>query len=117
MSTTNGHVKFPADARRAVPLYVRHGLGIVPVPSRSKDPGFNDWPAFRFDLSELDYHFPPEVEKNIAVLNGAVSDREADVDLDCEEARTAAPLLLPSAARRGRLTSRRPAPRTEPAAP
>jgi DNA polymerase I-like protein with 3'-5' exonuclease and polymerase domains len=96
MSTTiNGKAAFPSTPREAVPIYVQHGLGVVPLPTRSKAPEFEDWPAFRFDLADLDRHFPANVEKNVAILNGELSHCEADVDLDGTEARAVAPFLLP----------------------
>jgi hypothetical protein len=76
-------------------LYLKMGLAPVPLPSRSKDPGFAGWPDFRLKPEELDQHFPPPQELNVAILNGAPSNNHHDVDLDVPEAIRAAPLLLP----------------------
>lgn len=93
--TNNGHTAAPETARDAALFYHSRGIGVVPLSTRSKDPGFAGWPDFRFDPAKIDTHFPEGAERNIASLNGVPSDRLADVDLDCDEARRAAPLLLP----------------------
>jgi hypothetical protein len=45
---------------------------------------------------DLDKHFPMGQDHNIGILNGAPSGNTVDVDLDCIEARLAAPFLLPA---------------------
>src|SRR5262245_49730713 len=98
MSTKNGAVQFPITAREAALIYHAHKIAVVPLPTRSKDPGFDGWPAFRFDPTEIAAAFPEGAERNIAALNGTPSDRLADVDLDSDEAGKAAPRLLPATA-------------------
>jgi hypothetical protein len=41
-------------------------------------------------------HFPPTEARNVGVLNGAPSGNVLDVDLDCSQALTVAPRLLPA---------------------
>ena len=45
--------------------------------------------------SDGDDHFPPQDPRNVGILNGEPSGNALDVDLDCGEARLAAPRLLP----------------------
>jgi hypothetical protein len=86
---------FPRDARGAAACYLTHGLAPLPLPARSKEPGYPGWQHLRLTADELDGHFPPAEARNVGILNGAPSGNVLDVDLDCPEARLAAPLLLP----------------------
>jgi DNA polymerase I-like protein with 3'-5' exonuclease and polymerase domains len=105
-ATQNG---FPHDARAAAEVYLAKGLSPIPLPPRSKDPGYAGWPGLRLTLDTLDKHFPVQQARNIAVLNGAPSGNCLDVDLDCPEALFAAPLILPPT---GWVFGRRSAPRS-----
>jgi hypothetical protein len=96
MSTTAALNGFPADARSAVELYLAKGLAPIPLPPRTKDPGYPEWQKLRLAISDLDEHFPSGADRNVGILNGAPSDNLADADLDSNEARIAAPHLLPS---------------------
>ena len=59
----------------------RRGLRVVPVPHRSKNPGFRGWQHLRIDEDELKDHFDGRPQ-NIGVLLGEPSDWVVDVDLD-----------------------------------
>jgi hypothetical protein len=100
---------FPRDARPAVEIYQAKGLASIPLPPRSKDPGYPDWQHLRLTPDTLDRHFPVGEARNIGILNGAPSGNVVDVDLDCAEALRAAPLLLPPT---GWVFGRKTAPRS-----
>jgi DNA polymerase I-like protein with 3'-5' exonuclease and polymerase domains len=95
MTTATRNGTFPQDARSAAELYLLEGLAPIPLPPRSKDPGYPGWPDLRLTLDSLDAHFPDAEPRNVGILNGAPSGNTLDVDLDCPEARRAAPRLLP----------------------
>jgi hypothetical protein len=82
-------------ARDAAADYLSLGLVPIPQPPRSKRPTIPGWQNLRPTTDSLDTYFPQGRELNIAILNGAPSGNIADVDLDAEEARRAAPSLLP----------------------
>lgn len=69
----------------------------VPVPAcpKTKRPCVDQWERLRLDRVDVDVLFPPGKDLNLAVLNGEPSRGLNDVDLDCKEARAAAPYLLP----------------------
>jgi DNA polymerase I-like protein with 3'-5' exonuclease and polymerase domains len=92
-ATRNG--TFPSDARTAAELYLSKGLSPIPLPDRSKDPGYPGWQHLRLTRDVLDARFPPGEPHNIAILNGEPSGNTLDADLDCAEAILAAPRLLP----------------------
>jgi hypothetical protein len=77
-------------------LYLAQGLAPIPLPPRAKNPGYQGWSDLRLTANTLDAHFPTAEARNIGVLNGEPSGNVADVDLDCAEARSLAPLLLPA---------------------
>jgi hypothetical protein len=86
---------FPADSRSAAELYLLQGLAPIPLPPRTKDPGYVGWPRLRLTTESLDRQFPPQVAMNLGILNGLPSGNILDLDLDCQQALIAAPLLLP----------------------
>ena len=90
---TNGSC--PADARGAAAYYRAHGFAPIPIPTRAKRPLLPGWERFTLTDDGLDAHFPVGHEMNVGNLNGAPSGGKVDVDLDCPEARRAAPHLLP----------------------
>ena len=92
---STGHNGFPLDVRLAAEIYIQHGLEPIPIPLRSKNPGYPGWESLRVTEETLDLHFPAGQPRNIGVLNGAPSGNSVDVDLDSPEARLAAPFLLP----------------------
>lgn len=68
--------------------YTRRGWSVLPLPFRSKNPGYNGWQLTRLTEPELpaafgatlDHETPPP--RNLGVLTGEPSDWLADVDLD-----------------------------------
>ncbi|HEY1379752.1 MAG TPA: DUF3987 domain-containing protein, partial [Gemmataceae bacterium] len=96
MTTSTRNGTFPADARSAAELYLLRGLAPIPLPPRSKDPGYADWQRLRLTPAALDEHFPADEARNVGVLNGAPSGNATDVDLDCPQAVAAAAALLPA---------------------
>ncbi len=92
-ATANG--TFPHNARAAAELYLNRGLAPIPLPPRSKNPGYEYWERLKLTIDVLDAHFPNRVARNVGILNGAPSGNTVDVDLDADEARVVGPLLLP----------------------
>jgi hypothetical protein len=86
------------DCARA---YRERGWKPVPIPHREKSPGFKGWQEFDPPESEFDSHFHPD-PLNIGVRLGDPSGGLVDVDLDCQEAITLAPEILPASAIFGR---------------
>jgi hypothetical protein len=74
--------------------YFQRGWMPLPVPFRSKNPGFDGWQNFTVTEADLPQHFN-EQRQNIGVLLGRASGDLADVDLDCAEAVALAPHFLP----------------------
>jgi hypothetical protein len=107
--TASRNGTFPHEARAAAELYLAKGLAPIPLPPRSKDPGYPDWPNLRLTPDTLDSHFPAQEVRNVGILNGAPSGNRLDVDLDCPQALLAAPLLLPET---GWVFGRKSAPRS-----
>lgn len=93
MTIANGTL--PTDARSAALHYLSDGLAPIPLPARSKNPGYAGWETLRVTADTIDQHFPPGRVCNVGVLNGTPSGNIADVDLDVNEAIQAAAILLP----------------------
>jgi len=74
--------------------YVRRGWRVVPIPTRSKNPGFASWQQLRLAERELPNHFNG-APQNIGVLLGEPSGWLIDVDLDHPLAVALADQLLP----------------------
>jgi hypothetical protein len=87
---------FPRDTRGAAERYQSAGLAVLPLPERSKAPAVKGWQELRLTRADLDGHFPRGRQLNVGILTGGASGNVLDVDLDCQEARRAAPLLLPA---------------------
>ncbi len=94
-ATPSRNGAFPKDVRDAAELYVQRGLAPIPLPPRSKDPGYPDWQHLRLTADDLDGRFPRHEPRNVGVLNGSPSGNRLDVDLDVPETRAVAPHLLP----------------------
>jgi hypothetical protein len=75
--------------------YLRRGWMPIPVPFRSKNPGFNGWQNFTVAEDDLPQYFN-EQPQNIGVRLGKVSGDLADIDLDCAIAIKLAPYFLPA---------------------
>lgn len=69
------------SARQAAQRYLERGWSVIPVPHRSKNPGFKRWEQMRLTCDELDQHFNGRPQ-NISVLLGEPSGWLIDVDLD-----------------------------------
>jgi hypothetical protein len=67
----------------------------LPVPFRSKNPGFEGWQNFTVTEATLPKYFSG-TQQNIGVLLGKASGDLADVDLDCAEAVALAKDFLPA---------------------
>lgn len=67
--------------RYAAEEYMDRGWAVLPIPFRSKNPGFSKWQEFRIGRDELDQHFDG-TPKNIGVLLGHPSGWIVDIDLD-----------------------------------
>lgn len=74
--------------------YVRRGWRVVPIPTRSKNPGFSGWQQLRLAEPELLNHFNG-APQNIGVLLGEPSGWLIDVDLDHPRAVELADQFLP----------------------
>jgi len=61
--------------------YARKGWSVLPIPHRSKNPGFRGWQQLRLTEAELKHHFNGE-PRNIGVLLGEPSGWLVDLDLD-----------------------------------
>jgi hypothetical protein len=87
---------FPLAPRAAAEVYLERGLAPIPLPHQRKAPVLDGWQHLRLTPATLDAYFPAGGEPcNVGVLNGEPSGNTADADLDCPEARRAAPYLLP----------------------
>jgi uncharacterized protein DUF3987/bifunctional DNA primase/polymerase-like protein len=82
----------PLEAARS---YLQRGWMPLPVPFRSKNPGFEGWQKFAITEVELPQHFNGQ-RQNIGVLLGKASGDLADIDLDCNNAVMLAPYFLPT---------------------
>jgi RecA-family ATPase len=83
-----------ADPLAIALAYIARGWAPVPVPHRSKNPGFDGWQKLRITAETASEHFNG-MQQNIGVLLGAASGGLQDVDLDCPEALAVAPHFLP----------------------
>src|SRR5262245_13485673 len=81
--------------RSAAEVYARNGWYVIPIPHRSKNPGFKGWEQMRLTVETLDKHFNSH-PKNIGVLLGEPSGWLIDVDLDHPRAVELAPQFLPA---------------------
>lgn len=82
-----------ADKLKLAQRYLSRGWMPLPVPARSKNPGFDKWQQFSIDADQL-----PEVfgnGRNIGLLLGERSNGLVDVDLDAPEAIAIGALYLP----------------------
>jgi hypothetical protein len=87
--------------------YTERGWSVIPVPHRSKNPGYKGWERTRLGLEELPHHFNGRLQ-NVGVLMGEPSGWLVDVDLDhprCVE--LADQYLPPTGSTFGRASKRR----------
>jgi Bifunctional DNA primase/polymerase, N-terminal len=82
-------------------FYIERGWNPVPIPFQAKGPTEKNWQKRRIDLTNVIEFFPgilsdkPEDRRNIGIQLGPMSGDLVDVDLDCQESLTFAPLLMP----------------------
>lgn len=77
--------------------YAQRGWSVIPIPHRSKNPGFRGWQELRLKEPELAQHFNG-APQNIGVLTGEPSGWVIDLDLDHPRAVELAPEFLPATA-------------------
>jgi hypothetical protein len=70
---------------RAIDYTARRGWRVIPIPFRSKNPGFEGWQRLFLDVDDLPRYFSDQ-PKNIGFLCGEPSGNVVDVDVDCPEA-------------------------------
>jgi hypothetical protein len=92
-----------ADSARG--YVVRFGWAVLPLPHGEKGPRRTGWQRLRIPVDAVDRYFPHD-GLGIGVIMGAASGGLTDIDLDCPEARAAAPYLLRPTRRFGRKSSR-----------
>ncbi|RMF20523.1 MAG: hypothetical protein D6760_11380 [Deltaproteobacteria bacterium] len=80
--------------RSAAERYARRGWSVIPIPHRSKNPGFKGWERLRLTEEQLDEHFNGRPQ-NVGVLLGEPSGWLIDVDLDHPRAIELASQFLP----------------------
>lgn len=81
------------SVRDAAVTYLTRRWQPVPIPPKSKNPGFDEWQKFTCTPDEVAHHF--NGAGNIGMLLGEPSGGLVDIDLDCPEAVFLAPRLLP----------------------
>lgn len=87
--------------------YIGLGLSPLPIGFREKKPTINDWPNLRITQANAAQYFFNGTQQNIGIILGEASKGLVDVDIDCDEALKAAPLLLPKTSGRfGRASKR-----------
>jgi putative DNA primase/helicase len=74
--------------------YVRRGWSVIPVPPRSKNPGYKEWERTRLAEADLAERFAGP-DGNIGILTGEPSGWIVDVDLDHPRAVALADVHLP----------------------
>src|SRR5437870_5503499 len=74
---------------------LRHGWSPLPIPYKSKQPGFKDWLTFRVSDETIGQHFNG-APMNIGVILGEASHGLGDVDIDWPEYRELAERFLPA---------------------
>src|SRR5260370_1782239 len=74
--------------------YIARNWAVIPVPYRSKNPGYEGWQKLQVTAETAADHFNID-RQNIGVLLGKPSANLQDVDLDTPEAIAVASYLLP----------------------
>ena len=81
-------------ARDYASEYIARGWAPIPVPWRSKNPGYDGWQHLRVTADTLHQYFNG-TRQNVGVLLGDPSGGLVDIDLDCPEVLIAARHFLP----------------------
>jgi putative DNA primase/helicase len=89
-----------ADALGVARRLLAEGFAPIAVPYGTKNPGRKGWQDERLTADDLAAHFNGQ-DQNIGVLTGEPSGGLVDTDLDCAEAVSVAPRLLPPTDRIG----------------
>lgn len=76
-------------------VYLKRGWAPVPVPYRSKNPGYKNWEQTRLTAADLPLRFR-RARQNVGILMGEPSNGLLDADLDTPQAIALAPLFLPA---------------------
>ena len=93
-ATRNGAL--PAEVPGAAAYYLQLGMIPVPVAFRGKEPVHRAWQESRPTPADLDCLFPNGARLNLGLMLGAPSGGLVDVDLDSDQALSAAAELLPA---------------------
>ena len=91
----DGQQQVEGATRLAASDYTSRGWSVIPVPHRSKNPGFKGWAQLRLTAEDLEEHFDGGPQ-NLGVLLGEPSGWLIDVDLDHPRAVELAPEFLPA---------------------
>ena len=86
---------YTTDTIQIARQLVRQRFAITPVAHGTKKPVLENWPNIRINESDIETFFGDR-PTNLGVLLGEASGGLVDVDLDCHEAVTIAPYLLPT---------------------
>jgi hypothetical protein len=81
-------------SKLAAEHYAQRGWSVIPIPHRSKNPGFEGWQLLRLTADTIHNHFNGQ-PRNIGVLLGEPSGWLVDVDLDHPRAVELAAQFLP----------------------
>ncbi len=81
--------------------WIRQGASPIPVPHKQKAPILAGWQNLKVTEANLQQYFNGELQ-NIGILLGEPSNGLIDIDLDCSEAITIAPVYFPETASFGR---------------
>ncbi len=84
----------PSLALETARALAQHGIAVIPVPPRSKNPNRKGWQNERLTEADLPHQFPGAA--NLGILTGKPSGGLVDVDLDAPEAIAAGAELLPA---------------------
>lgn len=87
--------------------YILAGWIPIPIPFRSKNPGFSGWNRWSIEDIDPDLHFPSGRPWNVGIVLGAPSQNLVDIDLDCLEIAPFLDLLLPRTCTFGRASNPR----------
>jgi P4 family phage/plasmid primase-like protien len=94
MESNGTNQQVDGTIRLAAEQYAQRGWSVIPVPYRSKNPGFKGWQRLRLTAESLPAHFNGKPQ-NIGVLLGEPSGWIVDVDLDHPRAVELASQYLP----------------------
>jgi Bifunctional DNA primase/polymerase, N-terminal/Protein of unknown function (DUF3987) len=87
----------PLTTRAAAVAMIRAGSYVVPIPARSKNPGFPGWEKTKLTEADVPARFAED--GNLGVILGIGPRFDQDVDLDCLEALRLADAFLPATER------------------